>query len=81
MAVFLDDVQVSDEQRRIMTVLAKMLHKMTDEAWLRLNRDICQFKLHQVTYLGHRISEDGVQPTKEKIVVIMNTLSPTDRKH
>ena len=49
-----------------------------EEAGLRLKRKKCSFMLPAVEYLGHRISEKGLQPTDEKIRAITEAPVPQD---
>ena len=43
---------------------------------MRLKRDKYVFMAPEVTYLGHRISEEGIQPTQEKVRAIINAPKP-----
>ncbi|KAK4302111.1 hypothetical protein Pmani_025774 [Petrolisthes manimaculis] len=47
---------------------------------LRLNRAKCQLRLPEVTYLGHRVSSKGVEPTDDKTQAIVQAPAPTDVK-
>lgn len=45
---------------------------------LKLNPSKCNFFKNEVTYLGHHISEIGIQPDKSKYAVIKNYPKPTN---
>ena len=47
---------------------------------LTLNRDKCQFSVPKVSYIGHILSADGVQPDPEKVRAIQEMPPPTDKK-
>ena len=38
----------------------------------------CSFMMDRVTYLGHEISSNGIQPTQDKIEALQNMRAPTD---
>ena len=76
--VYLDDILITGktEQEHLLnldTVLTTL-----EEAGLRLKRKKCAFMLPAVEYLGHRISEKGLQPTDEKIRAITEAPVPQD---
>ena len=41
-----------------------------EKAGLQLKKQKCSFILYSVNYLGHSITPEGLQPTKEKIRTI-----------
>ena len=51
-----------------------------EEAGMRLKRKKCLFLLPKVEYLGHAISDDGLQPTNRKIRTITQAPVPQDVK-
>ncbi len=60
-----------------MQTLEEVLARL-QKAGVRLNRNKCAFMLPSVEYLGHRISEKGLQPTNKKVEVIKSAPAPTD---
>ena len=46
------------------------------EAELGLKKGKCVFKESQVTYLGHRVSKEGIQPMDDKVYAIANAPPP-----
>lgn len=70
--VYNDDIIVSgrtlkEHNERLMQVLETA--KQND---LKLNKDKCKFNVKTVTYMGHIISEAGMQADKTKIDAIKN---------
>ena len=48
------------------------------EAGVRLKRSKCHFMLPSVEYLGHKISDKGIQPTEVKICAIVKAPAPNN---
>ena len=74
--VYLDDILVTgattDEHLRNLEATLQRL----EEAGGRLKKAKCQFLLPEVEYLGHKISQDGLRPTEEKIRAIRDAPKP-----
>ena len=65
--VYLDDILVTcSSERDHLDNLAEVLKRLED-AGMRLKRSKCEFMLPAVEYLGHKISDEGLQPTEGKI--------------
>ena len=47
---------------------------------LTLNKDKCVFKAKEVTYIGHKLTQEGIKPNDEKIRAINDMPAPTDKK-
>ena len=58
-------------------ILEEVLRKLR-EAGLTLNRKKCQFRVAECTFLGHRISGDGIMPSKQKVEAIAKLDKPRD---
>lgn len=59
------------------------MHRVLNRAQksgLKLNKNKCQFGVRDITYLGERLSEEGVQPDPEKIRAIEEMPVPEDKK-
>jgi len=79
--VFLDDIvlyanSLVDHDRKLRDVF-KRLRKHN----LKLQPDKCEFFRKDVIYLGHKISEHGVEPDARKIEVIKNFPTPKTTKN
>ncbi len=48
------------------------------KAGVRLKYSKCAFMLRSIDYLGHRISEKGLQPTDKKVKAIQSAPAPKD---
>ena len=58
-----------------LAILEKILSGLQN-AGTRLKRSKFAFMLSSIDYLGHRISADGLQPTKEKVRAISEAPAP-----
>ena len=47
---------------------------------LTLNKEKCVFKVKEVTYIGHKLTQEGIKPDDEKVRVINDMPAPTDKK-
>ncbi|XP_052753936.1 uncharacterized protein K02A2.6-like [Galleria mellonella] len=77
-ACFFDDIAIQGQTyiellKRIQTIFQKL-----KECGLHLNKNKCQFLKKSITYLGHKINENGLHPTEEKVNDIKNSPRPTD---
>lgn len=43
-----------------------------------MNGDKCEFRLSKLTFFGHKLTSDGVNPSEEKVAVIRAAWSPKD---
>ena len=67
MIVRLDDILVSGANvNDPLTILGEILKRL-DEAGLPLKKGKCVFMESQVTYLGHRVNKEGIQPMEDKV--------------
>ena len=46
---------------------------------MTLNRDKCKFLVTEVTYLGHKLTGEGVQPDQTKIEAIIDMPAPQEK--
>ena len=73
-AVYLDDILVTggtEEEH-----LKNLDQVLKPDAGLRLKRSKCVFQAPSVTYLGHRISAQGLSPLEEKVRAIKEAPYP-----
>ena len=47
---------------------------------LTLNKEKCVFKVKEVTYIGHKLTQEGIKPDNEKVRAINDMPAPTDKK-
>ena len=74
--VYIDDILVTgktdaDHLKNLDDVLTRL-----GRAGLRLKHTKCAFLLSSLEYLGHRISEKGLQPTQDKVNAILEAPAP-----
>ena len=78
--VFLDDIVCGGrDQQAHDAALRQVLHRL-QEAGLRVNRAKCRFSVREITYLGFKVSSQGVQTTSEKVDVILKAPEPRNVK-
>ena len=78
--VYLDDVIVYS---RTVEEHAKHLRRVfaaIDRAGLKLNADKCKFAVKELTYLGHIVSEKGIQPDKKNVEPVLKIKNPTNEQ-
>ena len=75
-AVYFDDILVTGETvSQSLENLEAVLSRL-DDAGLRLKKEKCQFMAHEITYLGHRISQAGIKPVGEKVQALVDAKVP-----
>jgi len=77
-SLYLDDILItgkSDEEH--LCNLEEVLSRL-EKAGIRLKHSKCAFMLQSVEYLGHSISENGLEPTSKKVKAIQSAPAPTD---
>ena len=47
---------------------------------ITLNKDKLKFKLHELSYVGHVISAEGLKPDPAKVEAILGMPSPSDKQ-
>lgn len=74
--VYLDDVSIHattlDEE---FALLEEVLCRL-EKANLKLNPKKCRFFSQEITFLGHRVSAEGIRPSEEKIKAVKNWPRP-----
>ena len=76
MIVRVDDILVSGANDGDHLNNLEEVFKRLVKAGLRLKKGKCVFMEPQVTYLAHRVSEDGIQPMEDKVEAITNAPPP-----
>lgn len=77
-AVFLDDVLITGATEEEHLANLETVMSRLEIAGLRLRKTKCVFFQEEVTYLGHRISANGLHPTAEKMTAIQEAPAPQD---
>ena len=47
---------------------------------LTLNKEKCVFKCKEVTYIGHKLTQDGIKPDDNTVCAINEMPAPSDKK-
>ena len=78
--VYIDDILVTGENKEAhLANLQEVFHRL-EKAGLRLRKDRCVYMAPSVTYLGHKIDEEGLHPITEKVKAI-NASPPPQNVH
>ena len=76
---FLDDLLLaSDTMEGLLKLTDRVLLKLKDIG-ARLNKAKCEFGVESVKYLGHVISQHGVQPDPDKVSSVLNAPEPKNK--
>ena len=62
---------VEQHDERLFVVLNRL-----KEVGLTLNGDKCEFRLPRLTFFGHEVTQNGVEPSEEKVAAIRNADPP-----
>ena len=76
--VYLDDILITGKTEKEHLQNLENVLTCLENSGLRLKQQKCSFMLPSVDYLGHTISSEGLQPTKEKIRAITDAPTPTN---
>ena len=73
-----DDIVVygktqEEHDQRLDCVMRKL-----KERNLTLNKDKCEFGVHKITFMGHILSRNGIQPTEDREEALRNARRPTN---
>ena len=79
--VYLDDVVIYSTSIREHEIKFNRLMDRLRKAKLQLQSDKCEFLRHEVKYLGHVTSENGVKPDLKKIEADSNFPRPKKSKN
>ena len=76
----IDDILVwgrnmEEHDKRLQAVL-----KRCENIHLTLNKEKCKFAVIEVTYIGHKLTSQGVHADPEKVKAIMEMPAPSDKK-
>ena len=50
------------------------------EVGLTLKGDKCEFRLQRLTFFGHQVTQNGLQPSEEKVAAIRNADPRAERQ-
>ena len=75
--VYIDDVLIFSENMEEHLGHLEQVFKVMQDNQYYLKRSKCEFGMTKITFLGHVISEDGVQPNPAKLKVLQDWPQPT----
>ena len=78
--IVVDDILVHGSTMSIHNQRVKQVLDRCREINLKLNRSKCRIGMSEVNYVGHRITEDGLKPTEERVKVIVDMKAPENIK-
>ena len=78
--VYIDDIVIYGIDKESHDKVLTWVLELLDEPGLKLNLDKCKFRQPELTFLGHKISENGVRPSPEKPETVRNLEEPRTRK-
>lgn len=78
--VYLDDIIVFPASLEEHAICLREVFKRLHDARLTFNMEKCAFALHEVTYLGHVISKEGVRTDPRLVEAVKNFQTPNSVK-
>ncbi|KAK9739814.1 Reverse transcriptase (RNA-dependent DNA polymerase) [Popillia japonica] len=70
--VYFDDILVSGETEKEHDRNLEKVIKRAKEKGIKFNKNKLQYRVKEVTYLGHKFSEMGVRPDDSRVAAIVN---------
>ena len=64
---------IEEHDVRLFAVLGRL-----SEVKLTVNGDKCQFRLTKLTFFGHELTSNGINPSEEKVTAIKDARPPKD---
>ena len=78
--VIYDDILIYAKDSESHDQALRQVMDRARERKVKLNKAKSQLKIPEVTYLGEKISADGVRPSEAKVAAIVNMPAPQNRK-
>ena len=75
-SIYLDDILVTGKTKSEHLQNLQEVLKRLQQAGMKLKQAKCAFMLPTIEYLGHRISAEGIYPTKDKVRAILEAPAP-----
>ena len=76
----IDDIIVHAETKVTHDQCLQAVLERCEKINLTLNKEKCVFKDKEVTYIGHKLAQEGIKPDDEKVGAIDDMPAPTDKK-
>ena len=78
--VYLDDIIIFSQTEEEHLKHLEIIFRRLKEAGLKLKRSKCSFMKLHIEYLGHLISEKGIEPMPDKLTAIKEMPAPRSPK-
>ncbi|KAK7095824.1 hypothetical protein V1264_005189 [Littorina saxatilis] len=75
---FMVDVVVSGDSEAEHDERLRQVLERVRQAGLKVNKEKCEFRKTKLDFLGHTISQDGIQPDLSKVKAIIEMTEPQD---
>ena len=79
-SIIVDDILVSGATVHEHDENLQKVLKRCEEVNLRLNKKKCKIRVQEVSYVGHKLTKNGVDPDPSKIEAITSMPPPEDKK-
>ena len=76
--IYLDDVLVASRTRKLHIEHLRVVLELLVQNGLVLNLDKCSFVQHEIEYLGHKITVDGIVPLRHHVDALLLKPHPQD---
>ena len=77
---YLDDIIIFSQTEEEHLKHLEIIFRRLKEAGLKLKRSMCSFMKLHIEYLGHLISEKGIEPMPDKLTAIKEMAAPRSPK-
>ena len=74
---YIDDVLIASKDAEERKLHLKQIFQRFTEYGILLNPSKCEFGMHELTFLGHRLNSSGVRPLEEKVSAIRDFPQPS----
>ena len=78
--VMFDDILITSETFEKHLEQLKLVFQRCSEIGIKLNESKCKFLCDRITYIGHVITPNGVEPNPERVRAIEEMPAPTSKK-
>lgn len=78
--VYIDDVLIWGNSLEEHNERLKLALEAARASGLKLNADKCQYRQTEITFLGEKLTQEGVQIDESKVTAISNMPAPTDKE-
>ena len=77
---FQDDILIHANNWEELDIRTKKVLRRAKDKGIKFNKDKCQFKMKEVTFLGHKFGEFGTKIDESKVEAVKNLRSPKTKK-